>query len=80
MAQNKISDLNNHLFAQLERLGDESIKGDEMEQEFKKAKAIGNISGQIIKAAALTMQTAKMVSIGAFAADMQEQVKTKLLT
>ena len=33
MPKNKITDLRNHLFAQLERLGDESIKDQDLEKE-----------------------------------------------
>lgn len=80
MAQNKLSDLNNHLFAQLERLGDENIKGEEMDTEIKKAKAISSISSQIIKSASITLQAAKMVSQGDFTDDTKTQVKKNLLT
>lgn len=80
MAQNKLSDLNNHLFAQLERLGDENIKGEEMDMEIKKAKAVGSIAGQIIKSASVTLQAAKMVSAGDFTEETQNQVKKNLLT
>lgn len=80
MAQNKLSDLNNHLFAQLERLNDENITAEEMEIEFKKAKAIGQIAGQIIKSASVTLAAAKMVSAGDFTEETQAQVKKNLLT
>ena len=33
MMKNTLGDLNNHLFAQLEKLGDEDLKGDELEAE-----------------------------------------------
>ena len=46
--KNKLIDLNDHLFAQLERLSDEDIKGDDLEQEISRAKAITSISSQII--------------------------------
>ncbi|WP_447556389.1 hypothetical protein [Vreelandella sp. EE22] len=49
--KNKIDDLRNHLFAQLERLGDESLKGDALKEELQRAKAVGEISGQVIDTA-----------------------------
>lgn len=78
MANNKISDLNDHLFAQMERLSDESIKGEKMELEFKKAKAIQSVAAQIIKASALVMQAAKLNASGSFTPE-QSKVKDKLL-
>lgn len=59
MARNKLTDLNNHLFAQLERLSDEEIKGEELQQEFERAKAIGVISKQIIDNSKLTLDVMK---------------------
>lgn len=46
---NKLTDLNNHLFAQLERLSDEDLKGEELETEINRAKAITSVSTQIIQ-------------------------------
>ena len=46
--KNTLGDLNNHLFAQLERLGDEDIKGEELQQEINRAKAISDIATQVI--------------------------------
>ena len=37
---NKLSDLNNHLFAELERLSDEELNEDELKSEIGRAKAI----------------------------------------
>lgn len=45
--KNKMGDLRNHLFAQIERLGDEDLKGDDLDREIKRAKAIGQVAGQI---------------------------------
>ena len=46
--KNTLSDLNNHLFAQLERLGDEDLQPQELENEIERAKAIAMVSSQII--------------------------------
>ena len=36
--KNKLVDLNKHLFAQLERLGDENLKGEEFAAELNRSK------------------------------------------
>lgn len=54
--KNKSIDLNNHLFAQLERLSDENIKGEELEEELKRADMISKVSAQIINNASLTLR------------------------
>ena len=46
--KNKLTDLSNHLFAQLERLGDEDLKGEALTEEIGRAKAITNIAAQIV--------------------------------
>lgn len=48
MPRNTLGDLNNHLFEQLERLNDESIKGDDLREEIARAKAVTSIASQII--------------------------------
>ncbi|RZJ87442.1 MAG: hypothetical protein EOO20_16055 [Chryseobacterium sp.] len=60
MAQNKMIDLNNHLFAQLERLNDETIKPEKMEMEIKKAKAVSQVASQIIKSNALVLKAVEL--------------------
>lgn len=54
--KNTLSDLNNHLFAQLERLGDEELKGEELQQEINRAKAISDIATQVISNGSLVLK------------------------
>ena len=49
--KNKISDLRDHLFAQLERLGDETLSKEDVEKEIWRADAISNVAGKIIESA-----------------------------
>lgn len=51
-----LGDLNNHLFAQLERLGDEDIEGEKLVEEFKRAEAISKIASQIISNGSLVLK------------------------
>ena len=46
--RNTLGDLNNHLFAQLERLSDEDLKGEELKEEMARAKAVTGLASQII--------------------------------
>lgn len=57
--KNTLTDLNNHLFAELERLGDEELTEEELEKEIKRAQSIANISGKVIDNANLVFQAAK---------------------
>jgi hypothetical protein len=76
MAQNKIADLNNHLFAQLERLNDETIKPEQMELEIKKAAAISKVASQIINSNKLVLDAAKIVGNG-LASSLPDQFGVK---
>lgn len=60
--KNKLTDLNNHLFAQLERLGDESLTPEQIENEARRGAAIVAVADQIVAMAALQIQAAKIVS------------------
>jgi hypothetical protein len=55
---NKMSDLHNHLFMELERLGDEQTVGEALVEEISRAKAITDIAGQIIANGNLVLKVA----------------------
>ena len=59
--RNTLGDLNNHLFAQLEKLSDDDLKGEELKEEVTRTKAISLIAKQIIDNGNLVLQTKKMV-------------------
>lgn len=58
--KNKLGDLNNHLFAQLERLADESLSPEQIEQEAKRADAIVSVADRIVGNADLQLKAAKL--------------------
>ncbi|WP_339760753.1 hypothetical protein [uncultured Hoeflea sp.] len=60
--KNRLSDLNNHLFAQIERLSDEDLSAEKIEQEAKRGEAIVSVADHIIRNAALQIQAAKLVA------------------
>jgi hypothetical protein len=53
--KNKLSDLNDHLFAQLERLGDEGLGADALATEIERAKAITGVAKEVIANARLVL-------------------------
>ncbi len=56
MMKNTLGDLNNHLFAQLERLSDEDIKGEQLKEEMLRAKAVTRLASQIIANGTLVLK------------------------
>ncbi len=54
--KNKLTDLNNHLFAELERLSDEDLKDGALQQEVTRANAIQGIAKEIISNAHLVLK------------------------
>jgi hypothetical protein len=75
MARNKITDLNNHLFAQLEKLNDEELTDLELSKEVNRTKAITSISSQIIKAQKLRLDAVKLSNSGAnHKSDIPEEI------
>lgn len=49
-------DLNNHLFAQLERLSNEELAGKDLSEEIRRAKAVTAVAEQIINNADLGLR------------------------
>ena len=60
--KNKLSDLNNHLFASLERLNDEDLSGDKLIEEMGRSKAINEVAEQIIANASLVLKAQISIS------------------
>lgn len=46
--KNKPIDLNNHLFMAIERLNDESIKGEQLKEEIERGREISRLAKQVI--------------------------------
>lgn len=60
--KNKLTDLNNHLFAQLERLSDEDLTADQIEREVSRTEAIVTVSEQIIRNADLQLKAVTILA------------------
>jgi hypothetical protein len=60
--QNKLVDLNNHLFAAMERLNDENLSPEALQIEISRSKAMTNIAQAIIQNGNLALKTVKHVN------------------
>lgn len=58
--KNTLTDLNNHLFEQLERINDEDLTDEQLEKEIKRSKAMTDIATKIIDNASLGLQAEKL--------------------
>lgn len=56
--KNKLSDLNNHLFAQIERLSDEELTAEKLKEEIERGRAITTIANSIIENAKVSLEAA----------------------
>lgn len=58
--KNTLDDLNNHLFAALERLNDESLQGDKLHEELKRCEGIVKVGSVIVDNADLKLRAYEM--------------------
>lgn len=64
--KNTLGDLNNHLFAQLEKLGDEDLNGDELEAEIRRSEAMAKVGEQIIRTGELQLKAMNHMEVGEY--------------
>lgn len=62
MPRNKLLDLNNHLFEELERLNDEELTGEKLSEEIARSKAITSVAQQIIEMHNTAIEAQKVIS------------------
>lgn len=60
--KNKICDLNDHLFEEIERLNDDDLKGAALAEEVTRAKAMSNVATQIINNARLAVAAMTIIN------------------
>jgi hypothetical protein len=58
--KNKLTDLNDHLFAQLERLSDESLTPEEIAKEVTRAEAIVGVADCIVANAGIQLKAVQL--------------------
>lgn len=75
--KNKLIDLNNHLFAQMERLSDESLAGDELKTEVERSRAVTGVAREIILNARLALDAAKAKSDGLLRGELPLMIGTE---
>ncbi len=74
--KNTLGDLNNHLFAQLEKLSDDDLTGDGLEAEIKRAESMAKVSEQIIKTGELQLKA--MVHMDSYGYEREKLVPEML--
>lgn len=75
--KNTLTDLNNYLFEQLERLNDDSLDSEELERELRKTDSIVKVSEKIIQNGELAFKT--MQHMDHFGYGMGEKVVPAML-
>ena len=69
--KNKLTDLNNHLFEQLERLNNEDLSEEELEKEIKRTKAMTNVATNIINNGNLMLNTMKFMDENSYTVETE---------
>ena len=59
--KNTLGDLKHHLFMQLERLNDEELILENLQQEIKRSKAIADVAGKIIDNGKLVLEAERFM-------------------
>lgn len=75
--KNGLSDLNNHLFAQLERLSEESLKGDDLKEEIERSKAVNGVAREITAGAKLMLEAQKALGHSVREGQLPEVLEVK---
>lgn len=60
--KNTISDLNNYLFEELERITDDTLTDEQREKAIGRAEAVTNVADKIIRNADLALKAAKLAA------------------
>jgi hypothetical protein len=61
--KNRLTDLNDHLFAQLERISEEGLSAEQIEAEVKRADAIVDLADAVISNVKVQLEGAKLVAL-----------------
>lgn len=59
--KNKLIDLNNHLFEQMERLNDDDLTDEQLKKEVSRARAMEGLATNIIDNAKLALESQKFI-------------------
>lgn len=72
--RNKMTDLDNHLFEQLERLKDPDLSEDDFKKEIQRSKGMVEVASQIIESRKMQLDFVKLVGSGRIENDFINQL------